>query len=204
MTKTPLSEKTFKKNFMLIKKLLIAMEHRFGNILDHSESVGIMAAIIAKKMGVNDKKELMDIKYGALFHDIGKISISKHILHKSASLTKREYAIMKTHTSFGYELINIFPGFKKIAKIVHQHHECWDGSGYPRNLKGKQICLGARICSVADSFHAMSADRRYSSKKPIPTVLSELNKCSGTKYDPEVIEALNKCVSSFGRILKNK
>jgi putative nucleotidyltransferase with HDIG domain len=194
MTKKSLSEKRFEKDFIQLKKLLMAMEHRVGNILEHSESVAIMAAVIARKMGFKDKKELIQIQYGAFFHDIGKISISKRILHKSASLTKHEYTIMKTHTSFGYELIRIFPSFKKISKIVLQHHECWDGSGYPCSLKGKQICIGARICAVADSFHAMSTDRKYSSKKPLPSVLRELNKCAGTKYDPEVIEALNKCV----------
>ena len=180
------------------------MEHRIGNILDHSESVSMMAAIIARKMGVKDRKDLMEIQCGALFHDIGKISISKRILHKSASLTKREYAVMKKHTSFGHEMIKTFSGFNGIAKIVHQHHERWDGSGYPRSLKGKRICLGARICAVADSFHAMSTDRKYSSKKPLGIVLIELNKCSGTKYDPEVIEALNGCVKTLAKALKEK
>lgn len=198
------SEKAFKSNLMLIEKLLMSVEQRVGNIFDHSSSVSTMVLVVAREMGIKDRKELINIQYGSFFHDIGKISIPNRILHKSSSLTKHEYTIMKTHTSFGHEMINVFPGFDRIANIVHQHHECWDGSGYPHKLKGKKIYLGARICAVVDSFEAMSAGRRYSSKKPLNMVLRELNKCSGIKYDPEVIEAFNKCFRTLAKILKEK
>jgi len=168
----------------------------------HSRRISRMAVIIARKVGVCDKDELRKIRIGCLYHDIGKLFIPLEVLNKSEPLSRREYSMIKKHPVFGLRIIKRFPELHDISKIILQHHESWDGTGYPHGLKAGKTCLGARICSLADSFDAMRTDRTYSGKKPFLLVVKEINRCSGKRYDPSVVEAFNKCARKLDMLAR--
>lgn len=123
-----------------------------------------------------------------LFHDIGKYYIPDSVLKKESSLTKEEFALMKSHPIRGLELVEEIK-YKDIGKLVEQHHERINGSGYPYGLKGDEICLGAKIIAVADSFDAMTSDRPYRKGLSKEEALKEIESLSGIHYDEKVIEA---------------
>ncbi len=168
----------------------------------HSRRISRMAVIIARHMGIRDTDELRRLKLGILYHDIGKILISSKILDKPEPLSEKEYEIVKKHPEFS--IPHIFPELDDISKIILHHHEFWDGTGYPRGLKGKEICLGARICCLVDSFDAMRTGRIYSKKMSFPAALKQINRCSGGRYDPAVVEAFNKCARKLDSIVKDR
>ncbi|OGV41717.1 MAG: hypothetical protein A2X48_13980 [Lentisphaerae bacterium GWF2_49_21] len=170
----------------------------------HSCRISLMAVLIAKHMGISDADELRTIRNGTLYHDIGKIFIPSKILDKPEPLTKSEYDIIKNHPALSLKITRYYTELEDLSKIILQHHEFWDGTGYPLGLKGRKICLGARICCVADSFDAMRSDRNYSKKKSFPRVAEEINRCSGHKYDPSVVEAFNRCSEKLDRITRGR
>jgi diguanylate cyclase (GGDEF)-like protein/putative nucleotidyltransferase with HDIG domain len=166
----------------------------------HSRRVSLYTLFLAGKMGVSDPEELKNIKYGALFHDIGKIAIPDSILKKPSTLTAGEMNIVRSHAHMGYEIVSSIPALKSAAEIVWSHHERFDGKGYPRGLAGKDICLGARIFSVVDTFDALRYDRSYRMGKGIEEVVAEINRCCGSQFDPEVVAVFNSCYMELDKI----
>ena len=138
-------------------------------------------------MGV-DKALLRHIARGAFLHDIGKMGIPDSILRKPGPLTKEEREIMKTHCEIGFAVLERIPFLKEAAEIVLAHQECYDGSGYPRGLKGEEIPIGARIFAVADTLDAMISDRPYRKALPISAAREEIRRYSGRQFDPRVVE----------------
>ena len=156
---------------------------------NHSKEVLEIGTSIAKQIGIKEDQILMD---SLLLHDIGKIGIPDNILLKKTSLTKEEKARMDEHPLIGKKLLESFSNFKDVADIIFAHQEHWDGSGYPRGLKGEEIPLIARIIAVADAFHAMTNTRPYRQAMREEEAINELKKNSGTQFDPKMVEAFLK------------
>jgi len=159
----------------------------------HFFRVGQISEIIARGLGIENSRKIKIIKEGAFFHDVGKIFIPDNILFKEDKLNAEESEIMRTHVELGVDIISTFLKYPEITQIVAQHHERYDGSGYPLGLAGKEICVGARICAIADSFDTVFGGRCYCPPRTFQQTVTEINKYSGTQYDPEIIEAFNKC-----------
>ena len=158
----------------------------------HSKRVARMAVVLARKMGAS-LEEIEFIGTGALLHDIGKVGIPDAILLKEGPLTPEEREIMKTHPHLGYNIIKAGPGLEPASEIVLAHQERYDGTGYPRGLKGEEICLGARIFAVVDTYDAIRSDRPYSKGRSAAAALAEIVRNAGTQFDPAVVAALQKC-----------
>ena len=162
----------------------------------HSDRVSAYSVLIGEKMGLS-KEELKTLKIGGLFHDIGKIGISDAILLKETKLTDNEYSEIKNHPAIGKHILSNATIFKDLIPIVYHHHEKYDGTGYPEQLKGENIPLLARIVSVADAFDAMTSRRSYRGELDLDFVKEEIKRCSGTQFDPNIAEV-------FLDILKNE
>ncbi len=153
----------------------------------HSRRVAQYSGMIAEKLGW-DEKQVEQIKQIALLHDIGKISISDHILNKPGELSEDEYAAMRTHTEEGSRILKDLTLLPNVAYGARYHHEHYDGSGYPEHLKKDEIPIEGRIIAIADAFDAMNSNRVYRTHLPKETILDELKAHSGTQFDPRLIE----------------
>ena len=147
-----------------------------------------MALRIAQAMGL-DTKDLQVMQRGGLLHDIGKIGIPPNILDKAGKLDAEELRTMRDHVSIGLRILEPIPAFKEAIPIVAQHHEWFNGKGYPEGLAGDDISLHARIFAVADCYDALISDRPYRQGLPKQQVVKMLEEGSGTQFDPNVIEA---------------
>lgn len=154
---------------------------------EHSKRVAEYSVLIAKRMGFS-KKECENLYKAARMHDIGKIAIPDNILNKPSRLTDEEYAIMKSHTLRGEEILSGFTLIEHVKDGAKYHHERYDGRGYPQGIKGEEIPLYGRIIGVADAFDAMSANRVYRNQMDFGYVLNELKKGRGTQFDPNVVD----------------
>jgi len=151
---------------------------------------------VATRMGL-DTSARRDAEFAALLHDIGKIKVPGEIINKPGKLTDEEWDIMKTHTVEGERLLSQVGGILgNVGKIVRSCHEDWDGTGYPDGLSAEEIPLVARIVRACDAFSAMTTDRSYRKARPAEEAIAELQRCSGTDFDPVVVEALAAAVSS--------
>lgn len=166
--------------------LTAAIDAKDNYTFVHSMNVSKYAVILAEGMGM-DANAIEIIRNAGMLHDIGKISIPEHILKKTTHLTDDEYAIMKTHVENSTKMIRYLPNMDYVIPAVVAHHERFDGSGYPRGLSGKEIPLMARILTIADCFDAMTARRPYKQPMPISYAIDELQKNSGTQFDPELV-----------------
>ena len=162
----------------------------------HSDRVSEYSVLIGKEMNLDDRT-LHTLKIGGLFHDIGKIGIPDSILLKESKLDDEEYSQIKNHPAIGVHMLGDATIFKDIIPIVKHHHERFDGRGYPSQLKASEIPLIARIAAVADTFDAMTSKRSYRNALPLDVVTAEIEKCSGSQFDPEIAQI-------FLNILKNK
>ena len=152
---------------------------------DHSARVSYYSVKIARKLGLDDEF-VRKIAYIALMHDCGKLVIPDEILTKPARLTDDEYAVMKEHTTYGGKALENFTSIEEIKNGAMYHHEKWDGSGYPKGLKGEDIPLCARIIGVADALDAMNSDRCYRKRLSKEKILSELAEYAGKQFDPNI------------------
>jgi putative nucleotidyltransferase with HDIG domain len=165
-----------------------------GNALDlkdaetegHSKRVTAFTIAIARAMGLS-ADQIRVIARGAFLHDIGKMAIPDAILRKPGALDPEEIAIMQEHCYRGYQILKRIPFLTEASEIVYAHQEKYDGTGYPRGLKGDQIPLGARIFSVADTLDAMTSDRPYRAKLPFEVARDEIQRWSGRQFDPQVV-----------------
>jgi putative nucleotidyltransferase with HDIG domain len=153
----------------------------------HSKRVTAFTIAMAKHMGLNDK-QIRVIARGAFLHDIGKMAIPDAILRKPGALTPDEITIMREHCYRGYQMLKKIPFLSEASDIVYAHQEKYDGTGYPRGLKGNEIPLGARIFSVADTLDAITSDRPYRPAQSLPAAREEIRKWSGRQFDPEVVQ----------------
>ena len=167
------------------------VETRDAYTAGHQERVAEIARQIAIEMNLSQKK-LDAINISAVLHDIGKIYIPLEFLTKPITLSKIEFEIIKTHSQKGYDILKSIPFEYPVAKIVQQHHERIDGSGYPLGLKGKLILLEAKIISVADVVEAISSNRPYRQSLGMETAFNEIKKYKNIKYDADVVEACLK------------
>ena len=151
----------------------------------HSDRVSEYSVLIGKKLGL-DEKTLHILKIGGLFHDIGKIGIPDSILLKESKLSDEEYSPIKNHPMIGVHMLGDAAIFTDILPIVKHHHERYDGRGYPSQLVGDDIPYVARIAAVADTFDAMTSKRSYRDSLPIDVVRAEIERCSGTQFDPNI------------------
>lgn len=151
----------------------------------HSDRVSEYSVLIGKKLGL-DEKTLHILKIGGLFHDIGKIGIPDSILLKESKLSDEEYSQIKNHPMIGVHMLGDAAVFTDILPIVKHHHERYDGRGYPSQLVGDDIPYVARIAAVADTFDAMTSKRSYRDSLPIDVVRAEIERCSGTQFDPNI------------------
>lgn len=151
----------------------------------HSDRVSEYSVLIGKKLGL-DEKTLHILKIGGLFHDIGKIGIPDSILLKESKLSDEEYSQIKNHPMIGVHMLGDAAIFTDILPIVKHHHERYDGRGYPSQLVGDDIPYVARIATVADTFDAMTSKRSYRDSLPIDVVRAEIERCSGTQFDPNI------------------
>lgn len=159
---------------------------------EHSKRVARLSGILAREMGLA-AEETETVETGALLHDIGKIGVPDAILLKPGPLTEAERDIMRTHPQLGYDVIRSSPALAGAAEIVLAHQEHFDGSGYPRGLRGEEICIGARIFAAVDAYDAIRADRPYSKGRGAAEALAEIVRHKGTQFDPLVVEALQRC-----------
>ncbi len=153
----------------------------------HSEHVCEYALAIAKEIGLAEE-QLKDLEQACQLHDIGKIGIEDYILTKPGKLSSEEWEKMKMHPVKSAEILRPLAFLSEVIKLVEQHHERYDGKGYPAELKAEEIALGARILTVADSFDAMFTDRPYRKALTKEEAIAELKKGSGTQFDPKVVE----------------
>ena len=162
----------------------------------HSKRVRDIAVLLARRLGLAGD-QLEAVAHGALLHDIGKIGIPDKVLLKRGSLTPGEWEVMKQHPTIGYKVLRSSEYLSEAAEIVYAHQERYDGSGYPRGLKGEEICLGARIFALVDAFDAMRSDRRYRGSVEKDEALAEIKRFSGKQFDPEIVEVFMRCADEI-------
>lgn len=171
----------------IMHSLKTGLEAKSMETDEHTERVLKNAIAIGKKLSLS-VSETDELKLVAKLHDIGKIGISEEILFNSDKLSNEEFEIMKTHTEKGYRIVKASNELDSVAKGVLTHHERWDGNGYPLKLKGKDIPLVARIISVADSYDVMTHENGYKPAMSKDDAIEELNRCSGSQFDPEIVK----------------
>jgi putative nucleotidyltransferase with HDIG domain len=154
----------------------------------HSKRVTAFTIAIARALDLPGERVRV-IARGAFLHDVGKMAIPDAILRKPGRLTPEEQMLMREHALLGYKMLHRISFLREPANIVYSHQERYDGSGYPRGLKGDQIPLGARIFAVADTFDAITSDRPYRAAQSISSARREIQKHSGHQFDPAVVEA---------------
>jgi cyclic di-GMP phosphodiesterase len=152
----------------------------------HSKRVTAFTIAIARAIGLT-KDEIAVIARGAFLHDIGKMAIPDAILRKPGALDPEEVSIMREHCYRGYQMLRKIPFLEEAAAIVYAHQERFDGTGYPRGLKGEQIPLGARIFAVADTLDAITSDRPYRPAQDVRAAMAEIERWSGRQFDPDVV-----------------
>jgi putative nucleotidyltransferase with HDIG domain len=154
----------------------------------HSKRVTAFTIAIARAMGLSSDR-IRVIARGAFLHDIGKMAIPDAILRKPGALTPDEINIMKEHCFYGYTILRKIPFLTEAAEIVYAHQEKWDGTGYPRQLKGDEIPLGSRIFSLADTMDAIMSDRPYRAAQPFSAARDEIVRFAGRQFDPNIVKS---------------
>ena len=174
-----------------LKSLAAALETRDRDTHGHSERVVSFSLRLGQELGL-DKEQLRSLEFGALLHDIGKIGIPDAILRKPAQLTAEEWQQMRQHPTLGQAILRDIKFLSGAARVVGQHHEKWDGSGYPLGLKGSEIDLNARVFAVADAFDAITSNRVYRAGKSYESAIAELETYAGRQFDPHIIAAFRR------------
>src|SRR5205085_7678698 len=174
-----------------LKALAAALEARDHETHGHSERVVSFSLRIGRQLGLNEE-QLRSLEFGALLHDIGKIGVPDSNLRKPAALTDAEWSRMREHPLHGRQILRGIEFLEGASRVVAQHHEKWDGSGYPLGLKAMEIDFNARIFAVADAFDAMTSDRVYRCGRPYKEAADELDRCSGQHFDPTIVDAFHR------------
>ncbi|HWG17713.1 MAG TPA: HD domain-containing phosphohydrolase [Acidobacteriaceae bacterium] len=182
-----------------------------GNALDlrdtetegHSRRVTAYTVALARAIGI-ESGQLNIIARGAFLHDIGKIAIPDRILLKPGKLTPGEREIMREHCLRGYEMVRKIPFLREAAEIVYAHQETFNGSGYPRGLRGEEIPLGARVFAIADTLDAITSDRPYRKGRSFAEASLEIARCSGDQFDPKIVDLFLRIPESLWIDLRSR
>jgi len=180
---------------ILVEALFNALKIRDEYTAEHSLRVAEYSFTIAKKLGLPEE-ELEKSRIVGLLHDIGKIGISDSILLKPGRLSEEEFSMMERHCKFGRELLSQIVLLDDVAPAIYHHHERWDGKGYPDGLSRREIPMFSRIVAVAETFDLMTAGSLYREIVNVDAALEELDRCSGTQFDPKVVEVFKEYISS--------
>ena len=170
---------------MTLEALVLALDIRDRETQGHSKRVVEYCALMAEAMNIKGQ-QLVDVRNGALLHDVGKIGIPDAVLIKPGELTEEEWNIMKRHPVFGFNILNGIKFLEGSLPVVLHHHERWDGSGYPYRLKKDAIPISARIFSIADTLDAMTSPRPYRRALIYSNVRKEIQELSGIQFDPDI------------------
>lgn len=181
-----LNHQLFSGNEQSLRALVSAMDVRHKETRDHSERVMRMTVALARRAGL-ECDALRHVRFGALLHDIGKLALPDAVLIKPGPLTPEETTLMRTHTVLGRDLLMRMAFLRPAIDIPYAHHERWDGTGYPRGLRGEDIPLAARIFSVVDVWDALSFPRVYKPAWPEPEVIDYLRNAAGGQLDPGIV-----------------
>ena len=175
---------------------LLSSSHEYTG--EHSRSVVVLAHEVGVEMGL-DERTLREVEFGALLHDVGKMSVPNQLINKPGALSDDEWDVMKRHTLEGEEMLEKIGGLLgEVGAVVRSHHERFDGTGYPDGLRRWEIPLAARVISACDSYNAMTTDRPYREALTRGDALAELRRHAGTQFDPEVVTALVAVVENWG------
>ena len=174
-----------------LKALTAALETRDLETHGHSERVVSYSMRLGREYGL-DSERTKSLEFGSLLHDIGKIGVPDLILRKPAKLTPEEWVFMRQHPLHGQQILRGIEFLEGAARVVAQHHEKWDGSGYPLGLRGDEIDVCARIFSVADAFDAITSNRVYRKGKSYQAAADELDAWAGKQFDPKVVKAFHR------------
>lgn len=166
----------------------------------HLHRLAYYAAAVGEQLGLSER-EITDVRYGALLHDVGKVGIDETIIHKQGPLNQTEYRVMQQHTIIGERIVAPLRMAAKIGPIVRSHHERWDGSGYPDGLAGEDIPLGARIVAVVDAFDAMTTQRPYNRVMSPRDAVKHLHQGAGSVWDPQIVTNFIEWVAEQGMLL---
>jgi putative nucleotidyltransferase with HDIG domain len=164
-----------------------ALDLRDQETEGHSQRVAMMAREIAREVGMSEE-DIVHLTRGSLLHDIGKMAISDKVLLKEGDLTEEERELMQKHPLNAYEMLSSIEYLKPALDIPYCHHERWDGSGYPRGLKGAEIPLAARIFAIVDTWDALSSERRYHKPWPKEKVCAHIRSRAGSHFAPEIVD----------------
>jgi putative two-component system response regulator len=177
----------------IVRSLVNAQEAKDPFLRGHSQRVGAMGAAIASAMGLPDDA-VEDLRLSGQLHDIGKIGIPEALLHKTGPLTEEEYTRVKEHVRIGMDILTPLTPLARMLPAIQDHHERWDGSGYPRQLAGEQISLGGRILAAVDAFDALTSRRAYREPLTPHETIELLSSSAGAHLDPAVMEVLRRMV----------
>ena len=175
----------------VLQALVTALKDRDTETFDHSERVVGFSLRLGRELSL-DRVQMEALGLGALLHDIGKIRIPDAILNKPGKLNADEWARMRNHPLYGQQILSGIEFLAGARRVVAQHHEKWDGTGYPWGLSGKEIDLTARIFAVADAFDAMTSDRVYRPGSSYEVAAAELSSGAGNQFDPDVVAAFHR------------
>jgi putative nucleotidyltransferase with HDIG domain len=173
---------------LVLQALVNTLQARDAETYEHSRRVVSFSLRLARELSL-DRAETESLALGALLHDIGKIRVPDAILHKPGKLTPQEWLRMRNHPLYGQQILSGIQFLEDASRVVAEHHEKWDGSGYPWGLAGEDIDCNARIFAVADAFDAMTSDRVYRAGLTFEAAAAELARETGTHFDPKVVEA---------------
>ncbi|HEY3346161.1 MAG TPA: HD domain-containing phosphohydrolase, partial [Nitrospirota bacterium] len=185
--------------FDTVRALVNALEAKDKYSKGHSERVTLLAMMMAEEMGLPDDRK-QALQHAGVLHDIGKIGISMSILNKNGKLTGEEYDVVKDHPTIGEKILDPITFLKDVKVIVGEHHERYDGKGYPHQKKGEELSMEARILAVADTFDALTSDRPYRKALPFEEAVAEIKRCSSSQFDPDVVDIFMKTISGSGPI----
>ncbi len=172
------------------------IDHRDTYTAGHTLRVAYYCQLIAREMGY-DEDEIRVLQKAATLHDIGKIATPDSVLLKPGKLTESDYDLIKLHVTAGFEMLSPVKMYHELAEVIHQHHERYDGKGYPKGLQGDEINPFARIMSVADAFDAMTTNRIYKPRKELSEALNELSSLKGIQFHPTVVDAAVKVLKDI-------
>ncbi len=178
-----------------IRTLAAAIDAKDPYTRGHAERVSSYSMAVARHLGLS-AEEVFRVRIAAILHDVGKLGIRDDILKKPSGLTAEEYAIMRNHPAIGAQIMEPIRMLRDIIPGIRNHHETWDGNGYPDGLAGEQIPLVARIIGIADTFDAMTTNRPYQRAAPLEHVLQKLRAMAGTRFDPKVVDAFLAAVEA--------
>ena len=178
-----------------IRTLAAAIDAKDPYTRGHSERVSSFSMAISRHLGLN-QEEVFRVHIAAILHDVGKLGIRESILNKPGGLSDDEFEIMRQHPSIGAQIMSPIRMLKDIIPGIRNHHETWDGTGYPDNLEGEQIPMVARIIGVADTFDAMTTTRPYQQAMTLDYVLAKMRSMSGSRFDPLFVDAFMAAVEA--------